>query len=148
MPRICAIYNIVSTEKEDTEHPKEEWLRQLPRMNETDRIQELIEELRRLRVKESAILQEVERLNKRRGTATQNSRSTQQREDSKGKYRVGDRVFVTNQIRRPILAPRHWTLDNERKGTVTGIGKERIYYRTDNGTETWRLTKNLRPLQH
>ena len=58
-------------------------------------------------------------------------------------FGVGDRVRITNKIRKPADRPIN---DGDRKGTVEEIDihNGRIHIITDNGTKTWRLTKNLK----
>lgn len=108
-------------------------------MDEEARVRELIQQIKDLRVRETSLLQELEDINSRR------------RQQANGEptpvYRIGDRVYVTNRIRRPVLAPRDWTCERERHATVTAVDRTRVHFRTDNGTETWRSHKNLRPLQ-
>ena len=60
-------------------------------------------------------------------------------------FTTGDRVFVTNRVRKPTLwNPRkEWTAEKERHATVTKVNGYRIQIRTDNGVETWRAEKNL-----
>ncbi len=61
----------------------------------------------------------------------------------------GDRVRITNHIRRPAVWPSTvaWdeeTKKKERSATVTHIYKEQVHLVTDNGTKTWRAPNNLR----
>ena len=61
------------------------------------------------------------------------------------RWRVGDRVRITNRIRVGIRLPN----EADRLATITNITSgdqhddTRVYIRTDNGTTTWRLRKHL-----
>jgi hypothetical protein len=64
-------------------------------------------------------------------------------------FRKGDRVRITNRVRRPATAGVSWTEERERLATVTRIIPDQVHIRTDNGTKTWRAHNNLeiqRPL--
>ena len=128
--------NIVPKEKDRTNH----------HMRNDDKITELIEELKELRVRESAIAQEIERRNEQR-EAEFSARSTRTEATVNGtpreSFRVGDRVHITNRISRPVFAPSHWSGTRERWATVKKVDGEKVHFRTDNGTETWRAAKNL-----
>ena len=53
----------------------------------------------------------------------------------------GDRVRITNKIKRPASWTAHWDVRdnvNERKATVTHTVREQVWVITDNGTKTWR----------
>ena len=120
-------------------------------MRNDDDISTLIEELKSLRVRETALLHRIKEANRRRGQEDQrdngsnrDSRSAQQ--DTGTTYHVRDRVYVVNQIRRPVFAPMTWTGYNERRATVTRVAGEKIFIKTDNGTETWRAANSLRLL--
>ena len=77
---------------------------------------------------------------------------TQQREEARrieteqtyrlhiGGIVVGDRVKITKRVRN--LNGRNIT-NAERLATVTRTEKNKIYFTTDNGAETWRLPNNL-----
>ena len=66
---------------------------------------------------------------------------------------VGDRVYIRNQIRRPILwnAPGTqqrgpFSYERERCAIVERITANRVYITTTQGTNTWRSHENLRLL--
>ena len=121
------------------------------RNDDGDDISTLIEELKSLRVRETALLLRIEEANRRRqgdqrdNDGHQDIGSTQQ--DTGATYHVRDRVYVLNQIRKPIFAPTTWTGYNERRATVTRVAGEKVFIETDNGTKTWRAAKNLRLLR-
>jgi hypothetical protein len=119
-------------------------------MRNDDDISTLIEELKSLRVRETALLHQIEEANRQRQEDQQDndgkrgSRSAQQ--DTGMTYHVQDRVYVVNQIRRPVFAPTTWTGYNKRRAMVMRVTGEKIFIKTNNGTETWQAAKNLRLL--
>jgi len=111
-------------------------------MSEDDRIAKLIEELKDLRLQETSLIRQIEEANRRRqGARVDHSSRVNERN-----YRAGDRVYITSRIRRPVFAPTTWTGYNERRATVTKVDGERVFFTTDNGTKTWRASKNIRLL--
>ena len=112
-------------------------------MNDDERINRLIERLREIQLEETELLQQVERINNRRRESARRERTN---EEPTRPFRVGDRIYVLNRVRRPVIAQRSWTAAKERQGTVTGIDwrADKVFYTSDNGTETWRLSKNIR----
>ena len=106
---------------------------------DNDRITSLIQELQSLHVRATEVVREIEEARAQQHT----------REDARGehhKYSTGDRIYVKNSIRRPVFAASTWSGFKERRGTVTGVDKGKVYFTTDNGTKTWRATKNICPL--
>lgn len=65
-----------------------------------------------------------------------------------GEFVAGDRVIITNTVKRPRSWPvdKPWTAERERRAVVTGrdLQRGRVNIETDNGHATWRLPKNLR----
>ena len=63
-------------------------------------------------------------------------------------FNRGDRVRVTNSVRKPTNWPSNleWDARLARKATVTYATTlpERVYFVTDNGVETWRIPTNLK----
>ena len=58
----------------------------------------------------------------------------------------GDRVRILSAIRRPVGWTTSWTdadIETERSATVTHTVKDQVWIVTDNGTKTWRASKNL-----
>ena len=109
-------------------------------MRTDGRIDTLIEELQQLQVRETDLLQQLEAAYRQpdEAPATPGSRRRPAR------CHVGDRVHITNHIRRPVFAPASWTGFKERHATVTSVDGEKVFFETDNGTRTWRAAKNLR----
>jgi hypothetical protein len=62
---------------------------------------------------------------------------------------VGDRVRIKNKTRKPQHWPtdKQWTDSKERTATVTKTTPTKIYFTTDNGTQTWRAPHNLQKIQ-
>lgn len=115
-------------------------------MRNDDEIDALIKELKDLRVQETNLLQRIEEANRQRQDRSNTRDNEDTERDTKRTYQVRDRVYITNQIRKPAFAPRSWTGYNERRATVTKVSGERVSVKTDNGTHTWRAAKNLRLL--
>jgi hypothetical protein len=111
---------------------------------EDSRFEDLIEELRTLKIRETEIVAELNRVSK----GASESRVENNEED---KPRVGiakgDRVRVTNKVRKPASAGPTWTEAKERLATVTSVSATQVHILTDNGTKTWRGPNNLRLLQ-
>jgi hypothetical protein len=62
---------------------------------------------------------------------------------------VGDRVRIKNKTKKPQHWPanKEWTDSKERTATVTKTTPTKIYFTTDNGTQTWRAPHNLQKIQ-
>ena len=83
----------------------------------------LIERLRVLRVQEAAVIDQIERVNNNNN----NNNDTV--------IRAGDRVRILSHSRvRP---------GQSRTGVVTRVTADRVYLITDDGTQTWRATRNV-----
>ena len=104
---------------------------------------ELIDELRALRIRQDDIIAELEEVNRaatRHQAANEGggpNENEEQAEPANG-LRRGDRV------RKPATAGASWSESRERLATVTRITPEQIFVTTDNGTKTWRAPNNLR----
>jgi hypothetical protein len=61
-------------------------------------------------------------------------------------FRRGDRIRITNRVRRPSNWNTGvvWEEDKERTATVTRVTLTQIHFVTDNGTRTWRAHRNVR----
>jgi hypothetical protein len=59
--------------------------------------------------------------------------------DTKRPFCVGDKVLIT------LVDPR---VKHSLRGTVTRITRARVFFRTEDGIETWRAPKNLTPLKN
>ena len=94
-------------------------------MGDNDSISNLIERLKRIRIEEARVIDLIEQRTRREAAVATNP------------FRVGDRVRVTDR----------WRQGQPSTATVTKINGERTSIRTDDGTETWRLSKNLARLR-
>jgi hypothetical protein len=61
-------------------------------------------------------------------------------------FRRGDRIRITNRVRRPSNWNTGvvWEEERERTATVTRVTPTQIHFVTDNGTRTWRAHRNVR----
>jgi hypothetical protein len=91
-------------------------------MKETD-IEDLVTELRDLKIR-------IAQLERQRPSGVSH----------KYKLQTGDRVQITNRIRKPSSWPkeRQWTEERERLAVIPQVTTDRIYITTDNGNLTWR----------
>jgi hypothetical protein len=127
-----------------------------------DRIDELIQDLKGLQVREQIILTALEqayhdRTNK---TTTQTHTTTRQNSPNRASvpdivsaaratdpipsFKKGDRVVIINKVR----PPRDRQINSgDRTAVVSNVYKGRIEIKTTNGTYTWRAPKNLRRRQ-
>ena len=105
-------------------------------------IEDLIEELKDVRLQETALLVRLEDANRRRSGRTATTLAT---ETVNGIAR-GDRVRITNKVKRPANWPseRTWVEAQYRAATVTRVTPEQIFIYTDNGVKTWRAPNNLK----
>ena len=105
--------------------------------------EELIEELQALRIRENAIIAQLEEANNRQRT---DNTTNEQAATAKGLKR-GDRVRIRNKIRKPATAGPTWSEARERLATVTRVTTDQVHITTDNGTRTWRGPNNLQLIE-
>lgn len=55
-------------------------------------------------------------------------------------FAEGDRILIRNKVLRPINRPVN---QGDRIGIVTKVTRDRIHFRTNNGTTTWRAPHNI-----
>ena len=108
-----------------------------PTVMPTESVDELIEQLKGIRLQEGRVLEKLCQARKREKEAQEPKQST--------RYEKGDRVCVNNAIRTP---PGHDTNTGNRDSTVlhtklTSNKETKVFIRTDNGYKTWRLAKTL-----
>ena len=109
----------------------------------TETVDQLIEQLKRLKVQESAVLEKLSR-------AREHEKETQHRTGTPRNttFATGDRVRITNAVKVPFTRSA-----NERDKTATvrytkpHNAEIKVFITTDNGFKTWRLEKNLRKIQ-
>ena len=112
---------------------------------------ELLEQLRDLRIRETAIIARIQTAAELQGRQTAFVEPNRTR-DGDGehptsvagvRFETGARVRIKNKIRKPATAGRDWSEENERLATVTGTRVDQVHIVTDNGTRTWRAPNNL-----
>ena len=104
-------------------------------------LDELTNELRQLRIREVKVLSQIRRLNELRAAREE---APVARFEVNG-FRVGDRVRITNKVKKPATWPRGqvWSESEFRSATVTRVTRLQIHFVTDNGISTWRAPNNL-----
>jgi hypothetical protein len=135
----------------------------------TETVDQLIEQLKSLKIQEDAILEKLSRARKhekeaesRIGTKKhekeiENRIGTTQKHEKEAEYRTGtprnttfdcgDRVRITNEVRVPFTR----SVNARDKTATVRYTKSRneqvkVFITTDNGLKTWRLERNLRKL--
>jgi hypothetical protein len=118
--------------------------------------EELIEELHAVKIREAEITVELERRANR--AASERTRATIEPQDNgqtseaahfsapffTNGFKRGDRVRITNKVRKPATSGPTWTEAKERLATVTRVIPDQVHILTDNGTKTWRAPNNLK----
>jgi hypothetical protein len=109
---------------------------------EEKQIAELIKELKALKVREATVIAQLEAVNLKRTQKT----APPVTYDTEDELVQGDRIRITNRVRKPATWPRkvEWEERKERHGTVTRVTTEQVHIVTDNGTHTWRAPQNLK----
>jgi hypothetical protein len=105
-------------------------------------IEELTLELKQLNLRQAAIVSTIQRL-----TQEQQQEAAGARNDT---FRRGDRVRVTNKVKKPATWSRErgiWREEEFRSAIVTRVTRDQIFILTDNGVSTWRAPNNLARLQ-
>lgn len=110
--------------------------------------EELIEELRELKIREAELTVRIERAKlarAQRTTATAADHAPPDGTFFTNGFRQGDRVRITNKVRKPATSGPAWTEAKERLATVTKVIPDQVHsILTDNGTRTWRAPNNLK----
>lgn len=104
-------------------------------------IEELIEELRTLKLRVATLEAENEQRIRRDSVDSARSSTATTQVNGIGK---GDRVRITNAVKKPAYWTRAWDEEKERSATVTRVTPLQIHFRTDNGVNTWRAPNNVR----
>ena len=95
-------------------------------------VDQLIQRLKQLKVEEPIVIQQLEEARRTKTGQTDHPHI--------GDIVIDNRVKITNRVRN--LKGINVT-NADRLKTVTCTDKKKIYFTTDNDTETWRLPKNL-----
>ena len=125
----------------------------------SDNLDDLIEQLKNIRIQEEQIWKQEEKLREeadhvllriqsvRRGqqeltrqVQAQQETTGQIAKTALGPLRKGDRIYITNKITTP---PGREADINDRQATVTLVTNPWVYFTTDNGFETKQYAKNL-----
>jgi hypothetical protein len=111
--------------------------------------EELIEELRALRIRETVIIAQLEEANNRTRAGTRETSASRNHRISAtaNGLKRGDRVRIRNRVRRPATAGPTWNEERERLATVTRVTADQVHITTDNGTRTWRGPNNLQLIE-
>ena len=117
-------------------------------MGDNAQVAELVSRLRRLQLEQQEVLlalnqaiQQANQTQERRDTAVPPDHIPP--EDRPG-FVVGDSVYITNRLRHIPL--RRLPTLRDRAAIITSMSGTRIYLRTYNGYDTWRIISNIRKL--
>ena len=102
-------------------------------------VDQLIQKLKKIRIQETQVLNQLEEARARETTDSLPRVHTLHTDHNP--FEKGDRVKIFNKIRLP--GGRTPTND-DRIAIVTNVVEDKVYFTTLNGTKTWRLHKNLR----
>ena len=108
--------------------------------DEDDRINDLTKQVRSLSIQVKILKKEINGL-RRKNNAT----VPPQEQASSTCIQIGDRVTLLTTLKKPKNWDNThlWLQSEARKGTVSRIHEEKIYFSTDNGVDRWRLAKNV-----
>lgn len=109
----------------------------------TESVDQLIEQLKKLKIQENVVLEKLSRAREREREAQNRNRTSRNTT-----YEVGDRVRITNAVSIPSNRSEN---ARDRAATVrytkTRNGQAKVFITTDNGFKTWRLENNLSNVQ-
>ena len=120
---------------------------------EDSRIDDLIEEVRNLTIEVQTLKQELRSQQelRRRDSNPPPLRSTSgiEQRAARSNFKVGDRVQILNQFKKPAVwdNSKRWSEAEAKTATVTKVREGQIFFLTDNGVSTWRAPNNLKELQ-
>ena len=106
-------------------------------------LEELVNELQQLSIRQVEVLNRIQRLNELHAVE-----GTPVGRAQVNGLRVGDRVRITNKVKKPAAWPRerNWSESEFRSATVTRVTRLQIHFVTDNGITSWRAPNNLERL--
>lgn len=110
-------------------------------------IEELTKELRTLKIRVATL--EAENDQRVRRESREHTRALATPSNEKEQVNgigIGDRVRITNHVKKPAYWTKAWDEKKERVATVTKINPLQIHFRTDNGVNTWRAPNNVRKI--
>ena len=113
-----------------------------------DKIATLLDELKKLQIREAHILTLLEEAaNEQDKDRISDPAPPCTRTNDTG-FKPGDRVVIISRVKKPKGWPRdqEWSASLARRARVTLVhtGGSRVYIVDDNGWQTWRLPSNLR----
>ena len=108
----------------------------------TESVDELIEQLKNLKVQENEVLKKLSRAREQEKAQTRN------RTQGNTTYEPADRVRITNAVKTPYTRSVN---ARDKTATVrytrTHNEQIKVFITTDNGFRTWRLEKNLSKIE-
>jgi hypothetical protein len=109
--------------------------------DEDDRINDLTKQVRSLSIQVKKLKKQIDGLKGKNNATVPPS----PQEQASSCIQIGDRVKLLNTLKKPKnWDDTHiWLQSEARKGTVSRLHGEKIYFTTDNGVDTWRLAKNV-----
>jgi hypothetical protein len=113
---------------------------------EEQQIENLLEELKTLKIRESVIITRLEAANRQRlNKNTRNPKRETSNDNTSGIVK-GDRVWITSKVRKPATWPRGsiWIESEFRSATVNSVTATQVHLVTDNGITTWRAPNNVK----
>ena len=66
-----------------------------------------------------------------------------------GPVKEGDRIRITNRVKKPATwtGPGVWDKEREKVATMTQVTRNQIHFVTDNGTQTWQAPNNVERIE-
>lgn len=111
-------------------------------MEKDQSIEELIAELKLVKIHEANIIARIEAAAHKRDQ----DKNAEKTRPNANRLSKGDRVRITNRVRKPATWNNEtaWDEDKGRLATVTRVTPEQVHIITDNGISTWRAPNNLK----
>jgi hypothetical protein len=104
----------------------------------------LLEQLKALRIQEDRVIEKITQARAQEKRAQGASTTSKARASA---YEPGDRVRIQNSITKPFTRRANTgDRDSTVQYTLTAKDSTKVFIRTDNGFNTWRLEKNLRKI--
>jgi hypothetical protein len=110
-------------------------------MEKDQSIEELIAELKLVKIHEANIIARIEAAAQKR-----DQDKSEKTRPNANRLSKGDRVRITNRVRKPATWNNETAWDKGRLATVTKVTPEQVNIITDNGISTWRAPTNLRKI--
>ena len=105
----------------------------------TETVDDLLEQLRRLKIQETTVLNKLYQ-----ARTKEKGEQGESRNSAPPAYKKGDRVQIRNKISKPFTRRANTgDRDSTVQYSLTNDNVTKVFLKTDNGFETWRLEKNL-----